>query len=80
MTIAETRPEGRLRPRHQDKQGTWRRANGPGSTRWLEHAAWVAFEDVFLIVSCQRSIVELMGSPGRLIQVLSNLVINAVDA
>src|SRR3954454_24631305 len=23
--------------------------------RWLEHAAWVIFEDVFLIVSCRRS-------------------------
>jgi len=27
--------------------------------RWLEHAAWVLFEDVFLIVSCRRSIVEM---------------------
>ena len=23
--------------------------------RWLEHAAWVVFEDVFLVVSCRRS-------------------------
>ncbi|MGZ8496933.1 MAG: methyl-accepting chemotaxis protein [Candidatus Binatia bacterium] len=23
--------------------------------RWLEHAAWVLFEDVFLVVACQRS-------------------------
>jgi hypothetical protein len=23
--------------------------------RWVEHAAWVAFEDVFLVVSCLRS-------------------------
>ena len=28
----------------------------------------------------ERDVVELLGSPGRLIQVLSNLVINAVDA
>jgi signal transduction histidine kinase len=27
--------------------------------RWLEHAAWVLFEDVFLIVSCRRAIVEM---------------------
>ena len=27
--------------------------------RWLEHAAWVIFEDVFLLVSCQRSVVEM---------------------
>ena len=23
--------------------------------RWLEHAAWVIFEDIFLVVSCRRS-------------------------
>src|SRR5579862_4669845 len=28
--------------------------------RWLEHAAWVVFEDVFLIVSCRRSLAELL--------------------
>ncbi len=27
--------------------------------RWIEHAAWVIFEDVFLIVSCRRSVVEM---------------------
>jgi two-component system sensor histidine kinase/response regulator len=27
--------------------------------RWLEHAAWVFFEDVFLFVSCQRSVAEM---------------------
>jgi two-component system, sensor histidine kinase and response regulator len=27
--------------------------------RWVEHAAWVVFEDVFLIVSCRRSSVEM---------------------
>jgi two-component system, sensor histidine kinase and response regulator len=33
--------------------------------RWVEHAAWVAFEDVFLIVSCRRSIVELKDTATR---------------
>jgi signal transduction histidine kinase len=27
--------------------------------RWLEHAAWVLFEDVFLFVACQRSVTEM---------------------
>jgi signal transduction histidine kinase len=27
--------------------------------RWLEHAAWVLFEDVFLFVSCRRSVLEM---------------------
>jgi two-component system, sensor histidine kinase and response regulator len=27
--------------------------------RWLEHAAWVVFEDVFLFVACQRSVAEM---------------------
>lgn len=27
--------------------------------RWLEHAAWVVFEDVFLIASCRRGIIEM---------------------
>ena len=27
--------------------------------RWLEHAAWVLFEDVVLFVACRRSIVEM---------------------
>jgi two-component system, sensor histidine kinase and response regulator len=27
--------------------------------RWVEHAAWVIFEDVFLIVSCLRSAAEM---------------------
>jgi two-component system sensor histidine kinase/response regulator len=27
--------------------------------RWLEHAAWVAFEDLFLIWSCQRGLAEM---------------------
>ena len=33
--------------------------------RWLEHAAWVVFEDVFLIVSCQRSVVEMKDTARR---------------
>jgi PAS domain S-box-containing protein len=27
--------------------------------RWVEHAAWVLFEDVFLVVSCRRSVAEM---------------------
>ncbi|MBI4309911.1 MAG: GHKL domain-containing protein [Candidatus Omnitrophica bacterium] len=27
--------------------------------RWVEHAAWVIFEDIFLIRSCRRSVVEM---------------------
>jgi signal transduction histidine kinase/CheY-like chemotaxis protein len=30
-----------------------------GSWRWLEHAGWVLFEDVFLIYSCQQSLAEM---------------------
>jgi len=30
-----------------------------GQWRWLEHAAWVAFEDIFLIISCARSKKEM---------------------
>jgi signal transduction histidine kinase len=27
--------------------------------RWLEHSAWVVFEDVFLFVACQRSVEDM---------------------
>jgi two-component system sensor histidine kinase/response regulator len=27
--------------------------------RWLEHSAWVIFEDVFLFVSCRRSVADM---------------------
>jgi two-component system sensor histidine kinase/response regulator len=27
--------------------------------RWVEHAAWVVFEDVFLLVACRRSVDEM---------------------
>ena len=27
--------------------------------RWVEHAAWVIFEDIFLVVSCARSVAEM---------------------
>ena len=30
-----------------------------GEWRWLEHAAWVVFEDVFLVMSCVRGTAEL---------------------
>ena len=28
--------------------------------RWLEHAAWVLFEDVFLVMSCRRGVREVL--------------------
>ena len=31
----------------------------PSSWRWLEHAGWVIFEDIFLIVSCLRGQQEM---------------------
>ena len=33
--------------------------------RWLEHAGWVIFEDVFLIVGCYRSVVEMRSRADR---------------
>jgi two-component system, sensor histidine kinase and response regulator len=33
--------------------------------RWLEHAAWVIFEDVFLVVACLRSAVDLRETADR---------------
>ena len=33
--------------------------------RWLEHAAWVLFEDVFLFVSCQRAVHEMQQTAER---------------
>src|SRR5690606_5189463 len=30
-----------------------------GNWRWLEHAGWVVFEDVFLLASCRRSIIDM---------------------
>ena len=33
--------------------------------RWVEHAAWVAFEDVFLVVSCLRSVAEMRDTAER---------------
>jgi PAS domain S-box-containing protein len=33
--------------------------------RWLEHAAWVLFEDVFLFVACRRSIAEMKETADR---------------
>jgi two-component system sensor histidine kinase/response regulator len=37
----------------------------PSEWRWLEHAAWVAFEDVFLVVSCVRGTEELRQNAER---------------
>jgi PAS domain S-box-containing protein len=36
-----------------------------GGWRWLEHAGWVAFEDVFLIYSCVRGVKEMRGIADR---------------
>src|SRR5882672_616089 len=33
--------------------------------RWIEHAAWVVFEDVFLVVSCLRSVAEMRQTAER---------------
>ena len=33
--------------------------------RWLEHAAWVIFEDVFLVVACRRGMAELRENADR---------------
>ncbi len=33
--------------------------------RWLEHAAWVIFEDLFLVVACVRSISEMRQTAER---------------
>ncbi len=33
--------------------------------RWLEHVAWVAFEDLFLVVACLRSVAELRRTAER---------------
>jgi signal transduction histidine kinase/CheY-like chemotaxis protein/HPt (histidine-containing phosphotransfer) domain-containing protein len=33
--------------------------------RWLEHSAWVVFEDVFLIISCQQGVKDLWDNAWR---------------
>jgi two-component system sensor histidine kinase/response regulator len=33
--------------------------------RWLEHAAWVIFEDIFLVVACRRSMAEMRDTADR---------------
>jgi signal transduction histidine kinase len=33
--------------------------------RWLEHAAWVIFEDIFLVMACRRSLVEMRDTAER---------------
>jgi signal transduction histidine kinase len=33
--------------------------------RWAEHAAWVVFEDIFLVVSCQRAVREMQQTAER---------------
>jgi two-component system, sensor histidine kinase and response regulator len=33
--------------------------------RWLEHAAWVVFEDVFLVASCRQAVIEMRQTAER---------------
>ena len=37
----------------------------PDSFRWIEHAGWVVFEDVFLFIMCHQSIQEMRAIAGR---------------
>jgi two-component system, sensor histidine kinase and response regulator len=37
----------------------------PDSLRWIEHAGWVLFEDVFLFIMCHQSISEMRIIAGR---------------
>ena len=37
----------------------------PAPWRWLEHAAWVVFEDVFLIISCRQGVKDLWDNAWR---------------
>src|SRR6202030_1659535 len=38
---------------------------GADSLRWIEHAGWVLFEDVFLFIMCHQSIREMRAIAGR---------------
>ncbi len=37
----------------------------PDSFRWMEHAGWVLFEDIFLFIMCRQSILEMQGIARR---------------
>jgi two-component system, sensor histidine kinase and response regulator len=37
----------------------------PDSFRWMEHAGWVLFEDVFLLIMCHQSVAEMRAIAGR---------------
>ena len=37
----------------------------PDSFRWMEHAGWVLFEDVFLLIMCHQSVAEMRVIAGR---------------
>jgi two-component system sensor histidine kinase/response regulator len=37
----------------------------PDSFRWIEHAGWVLFEDIFLFIMCHQSIREMRAIAGR---------------
>ncbi len=50
----------------------------PENWRWLEHAGWVVFEDVFLILSCVQSLREMRAIAVRQAQLeASNEIIEA---
>jgi signal transduction histidine kinase len=36
-----------------------------GQWRWVEHSAWVLFENVFLVMSCRRAVVEMRERAAR---------------
>jgi two-component system sensor histidine kinase/response regulator len=40
--------------------------------RWVEHTAWVVFEDIFLIASCKRSVKEMWAISERTAQLEAN--------
>ncbi len=35
------------------------------SSRWIEHAGWVLFEDIFLFIMCHQSVAEMLGIAQR---------------
>jgi signal transduction histidine kinase/DNA-binding NarL/FixJ family response regulator/HPt (histidine-containing phosphotransfer) domain-containing protein len=45
-----------------------------GQWRWLEHAGWVVFEDVFLMLSIRQSVVEMRASATHLTEIEATTV------
>jgi two-component system, sensor histidine kinase and response regulator len=37
----------------------------PDHFRWVEHACWVVFEDIFLLIMCHQSVLEMRGIAQR---------------